>query len=121
MMWTSLGKLMALPPETLVCSGHEYSASNAKFALTIEPDNAALISRAERIAAARSKGAATVPVTLQEELETNPFLRASKPGVKAALGLADASDAEVFAEIRHRKEFSRPTLHGRGPGPHQNA
>ncbi|TMV85042.1 hydroxyacylglutathione hydrolase [Thioclava sp. BHET1] len=104
MMWTSLGKLMALPPETLVCSGHEYSASNAKFALTIEPDNAALISRSERIAAARSKGAATVPVTLQEELETNPFLRASKPGVKAALGLSGASDAEVFAEIRRRKD-----------------
>ncbi|WP_212524154.1 hydroxyacylglutathione hydrolase [Actibacterium sp. MT2.3-13A] len=104
MMWRSLSRLAALPADTLVYSGHEYTASNAKFARTIEPDNAALISRCDAIAAAREKGAPTVPALLSEELATNPFLRANLPEVKAALGMAHASDAEVFAEIRKRKD-----------------
>ncbi len=103
-MWSSLTKLAALPPETIVCSGHEYTESNARFALTIEPENAALISRAEKVRAARAKGQATVPSTLAEELATNPFLRASVPEVKALMSMSDASDAEVFAEIRRRKD-----------------
>ncbi|MGY9049135.1 hypothetical protein P775_22400 [Puniceibacterium antarcticum] len=103
-MWHSLSKLAALPPETLVCSGHEYTAANAKFALTIEPGNEALKSRADAIATARTKGIPTVPSLLSDELATNPFLRASQASVKAALGLQDASDAEVFAEIRQRKD-----------------
>ena len=103
-MWDSLSRLAALPPDTLVCSGHEYTASNARFALTIEPGNSALISRSEAVTKAREKGVPTVPSTLAEELATNPFLRAGLPGVKAALGLAGASDAEVFAEIRSRKD-----------------
>ncbi|WP_343081490.1 hydroxyacylglutathione hydrolase [Ostreiculturibacter nitratireducens] len=104
MMWESLSKLAALPPETLVYSGHEYTTSNARFALTIEPGNEALISRAAAVDAARSKGQPTVPSTLEEELATNPFLRASLPEVKAAIGMAGASDAECFAEIRARKD-----------------
>ena len=103
-MWTSLSKLAHLPPETLVCSGHEYTASNARFALSLEPDNQALISRDAAIADARDKGQPTVPSRLSEELATNPFLRASLPQMKARLGLAEASDAAVFTEIRARKD-----------------
>ncbi len=103
-MWESLSKLAALPPDTLVCSGHEYTKSNARFALTIEPENEALISRAEAVDAARAEGRATVPSLLLEELATNPFLRARLPEVKAAIGMKDASDAEAFAEIRSRKD-----------------
>lgn len=103
-MWHSMQKLMALPPETTICSGHEYTASNAKFALTVDPQNAALISRAAEIDATRAKGVATVPSTLQTELETNPFLRPADPGIRATLGMPDASNAEVFAEIRKRKD-----------------
>lgn len=103
-MWASLTKLAALPPETLVCSGHEYTETNARFALTIEPDNPELLARAERVRAARARGAPTVPSTLAEELATNPFLRARLPEVKAAIGLPGAADAEAFAEIRARKD-----------------
>jgi len=104
LMWTSLSKLARLPPETLVCSGHEYTASNARFALSLEPGNPALISRVAAIADARDRGHATVPSRLSEELATNPFLRASLPQMKARLGLSDASDAAVFTEIRARKD-----------------
>lgn len=103
-MWDSLSRLAALPPDTLVCSGHEYTASNARFALTIEPENSALISRSEAVTEARKKGEPTVPSTLAEELATNPFVRAGVPELKAAMGMAGASDAEVFAEIRSRKD-----------------
>ena len=103
-MWESLSKLAALPPETLVCSGHEYTASNARFALTIEPDNPALISRAAAIEAARAEGRPTVPSRLSEELQTNPFLRANEASVRAAVGLSDAPAAEVFAAVRARKD-----------------
>ncbi|WP_116599337.1 hydroxyacylglutathione hydrolase [Primorskyibacter marinus] len=104
MMWDSLSKLAALPPETKIYSGHEYTMSNAKFALSIEPENPSLKSRCEAVAAARSEGRPTVPSVLSEELETNPFLRANLPQVKEALGMRDASDASVFAEIRTRKD-----------------
>ena len=104
MMWDSLSRLAALPPETLVYSGHEYAQSNARFALTIEPDNPALISRANAIAEARKAGRPTVPTTLSHELATNPFLRANLPGVKELIGMPGASDAEAFAEIRGRKD-----------------
>ncbi len=103
-MWASLGKLAALPPETLVCSGHEYTLSNARFALTIEPDNPALKARTAAVAKAREAGRPTVPSRLSEELATNPFLRAGRPEVKRALGMEGARDAAVFAEIRRRKD-----------------
>lgn len=103
-MWSSLGKLAALPPETLICSGHEYTTSNLRFAATIEPDNPALAARIAAVAAARAAGRPTVPVPLAEELATNPMLRAALPAVKAAIGLPDASDTEAFAEIRARKD-----------------
>jgi len=103
-MWASLSKLARLPPETLVCSGHEYTASNARFAMSLEPDNQALISRVAAIADARDKGQPTVPSRLSDELATNPFLRASHPQMKARLGLSEATDAAVFTEIRARKD-----------------
>lgn len=103
-MWASLSKLAALPPDTLVCSGHEYTASNARFALTIEPDNSALISRAASVEAARAADRPTVPSRLSEELETNPFLRADTPTVRAAVGLPKAPAAEVFAAVRALKD-----------------
>ncbi|MFX0542492.1 hydroxyacylglutathione hydrolase [Roseovarius sp. S4756] len=103
-MWASLSKLMALPSETLVYSGHEYTASNAKFALSVDPGNSDLISRASQIETARSEGRPTIPSTLAEELATNPFLRAADPDIRAHLGMQDAPDAAVFAEIRKRKD-----------------
>ncbi|AZL59715.1 hydroxyacylglutathione hydrolase [Tabrizicola piscis] len=103
-MYASLQKLAALPPETLICSGHEYTASNLRFAATLEPGNAQLMSRVEAVAAQRAKGLPTVPVRLQTELDTNPFLRAHLPAVQASVGLPDADPAIVFAEIRARKD-----------------
>ena len=103
-MWASLGKLAVLPEETRICSGHEYTASNLRFAATIEPDNAALADRINRVTAARADGKATVPSLLSEELATNPFLRAGLPQVKAAVGMSGATDLQVFAEIRARKD-----------------
>ena len=103
-MWASLSKLAALDPGTLICSGHEYTQSNARFALTIEPGNAALQARAESVAAAGAEGRPTVPSRLAEELATNPFLRAGRPEVKRAMGMEGAPDAEVFAAIRRAKD-----------------
>jgi hydroxyacylglutathione hydrolase len=107
MMWASLNRLAALDPATLVYSGHEYTQSNARFALTVEPDNSALRDRAARIDAARAAALPTVPASLAEELATNPFLRAGLPHIKAALGMPGAPDADVFAEIRSRKDRFR--------------
>lgn len=103
-MWDSLSKLAALPPDTTICSGHEYTAANGRFAVTIDPDNPALISRAKAVEAARDQGKPTVPSTLSEELATNPFLRATDPAVQAHLGMTGADAADVFAEIRTRKD-----------------
>ncbi len=103
-MWESLQKLRALPQDTIICSGHEYTETNARFALTLDPDNPDLISRVEGITAARAAGRPTVPSALDEETRTNPFLRADDPGLKATLGMTDSSDVDVFAEIRARKD-----------------
>jgi hydroxyacylglutathione hydrolase len=104
MAYASLLKLAALPGDPWVCSGHEYTASNARFAATLEQDNAALMSRVTRVSAMREKGQPTVPSRLSEELATNPYLRAHLPQMKAAVGMPSATDAEVFAEIRSRKD-----------------
>jgi len=104
MMWRSLSKLAALPADTEVYSGHNYGTANGRFARTIEPDNPALAERIARIGEADAAGRPIVPVRLGEELATNPFLRASRPEVKAALAMPDAPDAQVFAEIRRRKD-----------------
>ena len=103
-MWGSLQKLAALPADTIVCSGHEYTAANAKFAVTIDPNNNSLQSRVAEISEKRAKGVATVPSRLSQELATNPFLRAADPKIKASLGMEGASDADVFAKIRDMKD-----------------
>jgi hydroxyacylglutathione hydrolase len=103
-MWDSLSRLAALPPETLVYSGHEYTASNLRFALSLDPLNEALISRIGRVATARQNGLPSVPVALSEELATNPFLRAGNRTLRAAVGMPDAAEADVFGEIRARKD-----------------
>ncbi len=103
-MWTSLQKLAALPPATIVYCGHEYTQSNARFAVTVDPDNAALEARAREIDDLRAAGKPTLPTTIGRELETNPFLRPSDPAIRRALGMPDATDEAVFAEIRKRKD-----------------
>jgi hydroxyacylglutathione hydrolase len=94
----------ALPDATLICSGHEYTAANIRFALTLEPGNAALQARAAATAAARAEGRPTVPSTLGEERATNPYLRVHLPALAAAAGLPGAAPAEVFAAIRAAKD-----------------
>lgn len=104
MMWDSLSKLAALPQDTLVYCGHEYTQANAEFAVTVDPKNESLINRSEVISKLRAEGRPTVPTTVALELATNPFLRASDPDIRAHLGMESASDAEVFTEIRKRKD-----------------
>jgi hydroxyacylglutathione hydrolase len=104
MMWASLEALMALPDETKVYCGHEYTQANARFALTIEPENADLVARAKEVDALRAAGRPTLPTTIGQEKRTNPFLRAGEPGIARNLGMAGAAPAEVFAEIRKRKD-----------------
>jgi hydroxyacylglutathione hydrolase len=103
MMWASLKKLRDLPGDTRVYCGHEYTLANIKFAQTIEPDNAALQARAAQAAKQIAEGKWTIPTTIDEEKAANPFLRADVPAVAAAVGLAGKPAAEVFAEIRARK------------------
>ena len=103
-MWDSLSKLATLPDETIVCSGHEYTQSNAKFAATIDPDNADLRERIAQIEAARAAGQPTVPSKLGLEKATNPFLRATDPAILKHLGMEKSDPTSVFAEIRARKD-----------------
>jgi hydroxyacylglutathione hydrolase len=106
MMWASLLKLRALPDDTRVYCGHEYTASNVKFALTVDKDNPALKARAEHVSRLRAANQPTVPTLIGEEKKTNVFLRADDAAVAAALGLAGKSPADVFAELRERKNRS---------------
>ena len=102
-MWNSLLKIAALPEDTAIYCGHEYTLANAKFALTIEPGNARLIAHMKEVEALRARGHYALPTTLGLELAINPFLRAEDPGVQAQLGMVGAAPADVFAEIRERK------------------
>jgi hydroxyacylglutathione hydrolase len=106
MMWGALQRVAALPSDTMLYCGHEYTAANARFALTIEPENAALQARVAEITALRTAGKPTVPSRLDAELATNPFLRAANPAIRARLGLVAAEDWQVFGEIRERKNRS---------------
>ncbi|WP_199262751.1 hydroxyacylglutathione hydrolase [Paracoccus binzhouensis] len=99
MMWASLSRLNALPAETLVCSGHDYCRGNGAFALSVDPDNAAL---RQRLAETASGKRPCAPSTLAEERATNPFLRVAE--LRDPLGLPGESDARVFAELRARKD-----------------
>ena len=103
-MWHSLSKFRDLPGQTQVYCAHEYTQSNAAFAVTVEPDNENLISRAAEIDALRAEGKRTVPSSLAEELATNPFLRPDSPDLQRTLGLEGADLVAVFAETRKRKD-----------------
>ena len=103
-MWASLSRLRELPPEARVYCGHEYTESNARFALQIDPDNPSLRRRAEEVKRLRAKGLPTVPSLLGDERAANPFLRADDARLQQAAGLAGKDPATAFAEIRRRKD-----------------
>ena len=103
-MWTSIQKLMGLPDDTVVYFGHEYTATNARFALTVDPDNQALKTRVAEITAQRDKGLWTAPTTIGLERATNPYMRVDSHSIRKHLDLLSATDAQVFAEIRTRKD-----------------
>ncbi|RUT29440.1 hydroxyacylglutathione hydrolase [Arsenicitalea aurantiaca] len=103
-MWEGLRALRELPDATLLYCGHEYTLSNAKFALSIEPDNAALKIRAAEVERMRAEGRYTIPVSLGMEKATNPFLRIDQPEVQRAVGLEGAEAAEIFRAVRKAKD-----------------
>ncbi|MCC5955084.1 MAG: hydroxyacylglutathione hydrolase [Natronohydrobacter sp.] len=103
-MWSSLCKLMELPDETLICSGHDYSRGNAAFALHVDPDNADLKARVAGFEADRAAGRPMAVVPLGLEKATNPFLRAGQHYLKQAHGREAVSDAEMFAWLRDLKD-----------------
>jgi len=103
-MWQSLSVLSALPDETTVYCGHEYTQANAAFALSIDPGNQELQARAKEIDQLRAKGQATLPTTIGAEKATNPFLRPDDKSIRDLLNMPDARDVDVFTEIRRRKD-----------------
>lgn len=103
MMWNSLQKLAALPGQTQIYCGHEYTLANAQFGLTIEPDNAALRQRAQDVMALRGEGKPALPTRIDWELETNVFLRPHIAAIRNRLNMRAAADWRVFGEIRERK------------------
>jgi len=106
MMWNSLLKLRALPDDTAIYCGHEYTAANIRFAKTIEPQNPVLAQRGREVEKLRAGKSPTVPSRLGEEKAANPFLRADVPEVAKSVGLAGKPAWQVFAEIRERKNRS---------------
>jgi hydroxyacylglutathione hydrolase len=104
MMWTSLSKLMTLPDETKIFCGHEYTESNGRFALTLEPGNDALKTRMDQVRALRARGEPSVPATLGLEKQTNPFLRPDSAEIRKSLGMEGANTVAAFGEIRVRKD-----------------
>jgi hydroxyacylglutathione hydrolase len=108
MMVSSLGRLTALPPQTKVFCGHEYTEKNLRFARSLEPGNRALAEKYERVAALTAAGKPTVPTTIGEELETNPFLRSSSPELRAAVEQrfpgTGREDVAIFARTRELKD-----------------
>ncbi len=102
-MWAALKKLMALPDDTQIYCGHEYTAANGRFALSVEPENEALQARVREVETLRGQGKPTLPTTLAAEKATNPFLRTGSPAIRARLGLQFAPDWKVFARLRELK------------------
>jgi hydroxyacylglutathione hydrolase len=103
-MFDALAQFAALPDDTVVCSGHEYTAANGRFALSLEPEHPALRARMAQVEALRSSGLPTVPASLAEERATNPYLRTDDPALAQTIGMAGASPLQVFTEIRARKD-----------------
>ncbi|MBV1876371.1 MAG: hydroxyacylglutathione hydrolase [Pseudomonadales bacterium] len=103
-MWHSLSKFIALPDSTAVYCAHEYTQSNALFALSVEPENQALVARSKEIDQLRAKGLPTVPSLIGLEKATNPFLRPASLDLQRNVGLEGAELVNVFAETRRRKD-----------------
>jgi hydroxyacylglutathione hydrolase len=103
-MWHSLSKLAALPDETRVYCGHEYTEANGRFAMTVEGRNPDLMKRMAEVREIRAQGRPTLPSNIAVEKKTNPFLRAKSPEIRRALAMENADDVEVFAEARRRKD-----------------
>jgi hydroxyacylglutathione hydrolase len=103
-MWGSLQKILRWPDDTEIYCAHEYTLANARFAVTVEPQNQDLVSRLAEVEAMRERGQPTVPTRLGAEKATNPFLRPSSSDIQAALGLADADEVSVFARVRALKD-----------------
>ncbi len=104
MMFLALKRLAALPEETKVYAGHEYTLANAKFALSVDPGNQALVERAREVEILRDNGKPTLPTTIDIEKQTNPFLRVKDDAIRQKLGMETATDLEVFTEMRLRKD-----------------
>jgi hydroxyacylglutathione hydrolase len=102
-MYTSVNQFRNVHAMTSVYCGHEYTEANAKFALSVEPENRALQMRANEVRNLRAQGKMTCPTTIGDELKTNPYMRCNSPEIRASLNMASATDAEVFAELRTRK------------------
>jgi hydroxyacylglutathione hydrolase len=102
-MWHSVNQFAALPPATMIYCGHEYTEANGRFALSVEPGNAALRKRTAHVASQRARNEMTCPASLADELQTNPFMRCGSAEIRKNLALERAADAEVFAELRTRK------------------
>jgi hydroxyacylglutathione hydrolase len=102
-MWGSVSAVGRLPASTMLYCGHEYTLSNARFALTMEPENADLQARMTEVEALRAAGRPTLPTRVDIELKTNPFLRPGSAAIRRRLGLEGAEDWQVFAELRERK------------------
>ena len=103
-MWRSLEKLMNLPDNTAVYCAHEYTQANAAFAISVEPDNAALQDRIQEIARLRAQGIPTVPTSIGLERQTNPFVRPTSSNLQANINLVGADPLAIFAETRKRKD-----------------
>jgi len=103
-MWPSLKKLRALPDDTRIYCGHEYTQANCRFAVTIDPENQRLRDYTAKVDTTRAKGQPTIPSTMAIEKECNPFLRADDPGLLAKFGGADKDPVKAFAAIRQAKD-----------------
>lgn len=103
-MWTSLKRFRDLPADTRVYCAHEYTQSNVRFAVTVDPDNADLRAREAEVAALRAAGRPTIPTTIGLERAANPFMRADAPAIAKTVGLTGRDPVEVFAEVRRRKD-----------------
>lgn len=101
-MFDSIKRLAALPDDTLLFPGHDYTVENMRFALTVEPNNMAIRRQLEVLN--RDGSLVAIPSSIGFEKQTNPFLRTQSPDIRRALNLADAPDEQVFAELRRRKD-----------------
>jgi len=103
-MWNSLEKLKALPPSTRIYCTHEYTQTNGRFALSVEPDNSQLQQKMIEVQGLRAENKPTVPSTIEQEQATNPFFRVDSISIQKTLGLERQSSLSMFTELRKRKD-----------------